>query len=111
MRTMRSVGVDFGTTTSLVAEGSPGRQPLVFPLGATTSYLPSLVGLDHEGRMRVGEDAMSLPSDRVRRSIKRCITRNEHVIELADGTPVDADHGITAILGEIAVRARMGGLE
>ena len=46
MSSTRSVGVDFGTTTSLVSEGVAGRQPVVFPLGRTTTWLPSLVGLD-----------------------------------------------------------------
>lgn len=107
----RSVGVDFGTTTSLVAEGVAGRQPRVFPIGRTTSYLPSLVGLDALGTMRVGDDAADLASRRVRRSIKRCITRNQHTIDLPDGTTFDADDGISALLADLALKARSGGVE
>lgn len=106
----RAVGVDFGTTTSLVSEGVAGRQPVVLPIGRTTSYLPSLVGLDDADLLRVGDEAEALPISRVKRSIKRCITHNEHKIELGDGTLLDADEGIRGILASIALAARVGGL-
>lgn len=107
----RSVGVDFGTSTSLVAEGSAGRQPRVFPIGATTSALPSLVGLDAAGVLVVGDAAADLAVDRVRRSVKRCITRRLHEVQLPDGTGLDADEAICALLADIALRARVGGVD
>jgi len=106
----RSVGVDFGTTTSLVSEGVVGRQPVVFPLGRTTSWLPSLVGLDADDSMRCGDAASDLPLDRVKRSVKRCITRNEVTVTLGDGTPLAADDGIRGVLAAVALEARTGGL-
>lgn len=111
MPSTRSVGVDFGTSTSLVAEGSTGRQPRVFPIGESTSWLPSVVGLDDSRRLVVGEHAERLPSAHVRRSVKRCITRHEVQIETGDGTPLDADEAITALLAQIALNARRGGID
>lgn len=111
MVSMRAVGVDFGTTTSLVSQGFAGRQPQVVPIGRTTSWLPSLVGLDPHGKMRCGDDAADLPPERVKRSIKRCITRNESTLTLDDGTPLDADAGIGGVLASVAHEARSGGLE
>jgi len=110
MDMLRSVGVDFGTTTSLVSEGVAGRQPLVFPIGRTTSWLPSLVGLDAHGELRCGDAAADLPTDRVKRSVKRCITRNETTVHLDDGTTLDADAAIRGVLAAVAREARVGGL-
>lgn len=107
----RSVGVDFGTTTSLVSEGVAGRKPVVFPLGRTTTYLPSLFGLDDADRLVVGDPADDLPISRVKRSVKRCITRNEHEVLLDDGSVLTADEGIRGILKAIAREARTGGLD
>lgn len=111
MSSTRSVGVDFGTSTSLVAEGASGRQPIVFPIGETTSYLPSLVGLDVSDRLVVGEEAERLTFDRVKRSVKRCITRQEREIKLDDGTLLEADAAITALLAKVALKARLNGIE
>ncbi len=88
-----------------------GRQPVVLPIGRTTTYLPSLFGLDDAERLVVGDPAASLPLDRVKRSVKRCITRREHEIVLGDGSPLTADEGIRGILAAIAREARAGGLE
>ena len=108
---LRSVGVDFGTTTSLLAEGAANRQPLVLPLGRTTRYLPSVFGLDDQNRMLFGDDATGLAPARVRRSVKQCITRNEDEIWLEDGSLLSADDGIRGILAAIAVNARVGGAD
>ncbi|WP_027860125.1 Hsp70 family protein [Marmoricola sp. URHB0036] len=101
-----AVGVDFGTTTTLLAEGRAGRLPTVFPAGLRgTSYVPSLVGVAADGSIRVAEAASDLPPDRVRRSIKRAITHGETELSLADFT-VSVEEGIRALLTELAVRAR-----
>jgi molecular chaperone DnaK (HSP70) len=101
-----AVGVDFGTTTTLVAEGRAGRLPHVFPVGHRgTSWIPSLVGLADDGSLCVGEAASDLPLDRVKRSIKRAITRDEETLTLG-GVSFSVDDGIRALLAELAARAR-----
>jgi hypothetical protein len=101
-----AVGVDFGTSTTLVAEGRRGRLPLVFPVGTRgTSWLPSVVGLTEDRDLVVAEAAADLPVERLRRSIKRAITKDqEHV--LVDGMPLAVDEGIRALMAELAARSR-----
>ena len=111
MHSETTIGIDFGTTTSLVAEGVPGRQPIVFPIGESTNYLPSLVGLDQTGTLVVGDEAGRLASDKVRRSVKRCITRDQHEVMLGDGSTLDVDKAIRGLLATVARRAREGGLD
>ncbi|MCF6376427.1 Hsp70 family protein [Nocardioides KLBMP 9356] len=101
-----AIGVDFGTSTTLVAEGRRGRLPLVFPVGTRgTSWLPSLIGVAGDGALVVGEAAADLPVERLRRSIKRAITKRQTEIDI-DGIPVSVDGGIRQLLNELAFRAR-----
>lgn len=104
--TAHAVGIDFGTTTTLLAEGRAGRQPVVFPVGSRgTTWLPSLVGIADDGSLHVGESASDLPADKVRRSIKRAITRNLESVEIGQATLL-VDDGIRALLAELASRSR-----
>lgn len=101
-----AIGVDFGTSTTLVAEGRRGRLPLVFPVGNRgTSWLPSVIGVSDEGQLMVAEAATDLPVERVRRSIKRAITHGQTSVVI-DGVAVAVDDGIRALLHELAMRAR-----
>lgn len=103
---MRSIGIDFGTTTSLVGECTPGRPSDLLPLGRVTRSMPSAVG-QRDGRLVAGEDAENLPLDRVVRSVKRAITRDSDHVGI-EGTTcvVNADEAITAVLRELAARTR-----
>ncbi|HEX5995966.1 MAG TPA: Hsp70 family protein, partial [Jiangellales bacterium] len=105
------VGVDFGTSTSLVATRA-GRRPVqITPLGRTTRWFPSVAGYRGE-TLLIGEDADGLSSDQVMRSIKRAITTNEETVSLPgpDGPrSVSADDVIVAMLAEIAERAAEAG--
>ena len=38
----QSVGVDFGTSTTLIAEGAAAGRPAIVPIGRTTSWMPSV---------------------------------------------------------------------
>jgi molecular chaperone DnaK (HSP70) len=106
-----AVGVDFGTSTSLVAERSGWGRAGVLPLGRTTTWLPSLAAY-LGGRLVVGEDAEDADPGLLMRSVKRTIT------DRRDGLTVAGAHGprelpaeevIAAILTEIAERAaRLG---
>jgi molecular chaperone DnaK (HSP70) len=106
-----AVGVDFGTSTSLVAERA-GRGPVeIAPLGRTTRWFPSLAGYRGD-TLLVGEDADELPSDQVIRSIKRAITDDLEFVTLAGPNgprEVCADDVITAVLSEIGRRAATAG--
>ncbi|MET7419738.1 Hsp70 family protein [Dactylosporangium sp. NPDC005555] len=110
-RHSHAVGIDFGTSTSLVAERR-GRLPAtIVPLGVGTQWFPSIAGYD-DGELLVGEDADELPSDRVIRSVKRAITRFEDTVVVAGDTgrqQVAADDVMTAVLVEIVRRAEAAG--
>lgn len=104
-----AVGVDFGTSTSLVARRK-GSEPLeLLPIGATQRWLPSLAGR-RGGDVLVGEDAADLPSTQVIRSIKRAITFDQKTVELGNGEQLDRDEVIVAVLRAVAARAAERGV-
>jgi molecular chaperone DnaK (HSP70) len=110
----RAIGVDFGTSTSLVAEREGAERAEVLPLGfqLRTRYLPSVAAL-RSGRIVLGEDADGRRSDGVIRSIKRGITDNHVVVQVAtaDGVrEVNVDDVVLGLLTEIANRTRAQGL-
>jgi molecular chaperone DnaK (HSP70) len=105
------IGVDFGTSTSLLAY-RVGRSPVsVAPLGRTTRWFPSVAGF-RGGTLLLGEDTDNLPTDQVIRSVKRAITRRQEVVSLPGpdgGHEVPVDYVITALLTEIVRRAESAG--
>lgn len=105
-----ALGVDFGTSTTLLAEGRIGSLPQVLPVGRTTPYLPSVVGEQH-GELVVGEAAEDLGPGHYVRSVKRAITRRWRSLSMPNGLEIDADMAIIAVLRELAVRAEDGGID
>jgi molecular chaperone DnaK (HSP70) len=104
-----AVGVDFGTTTSLVAQRQ-GSGPLdLLPIGTAQRWLPSLVGR-RNGRLVVGEDATDLSSLEVIRSIKRAITFDQTTVSLGTGEELSRDDVIVAVLRTIGERSAQGGV-
>lgn len=109
---LQAVGVDFGTSTSMVAQRLGLGRVEVLPLGHRAAWLPS-VASGIGGLYVVGEDADALPPDRIIFSAKRAITKNRAKIRVGaqeDGEEVDADEVILALLKEIDKRARRIGL-
>jgi molecular chaperone DnaK len=79
------IGIDLGTTNSEVAIVRDGL-PVVLPGDDGDPILPSVVGLDAEGRLLVGKAARNqfvLAPERTVRSIKRSMGR-ETTIQLGD---------------------------
>src|SRR4051794_21121277 len=100
-RHRHALGVDFGTSTSLVAERMGLAAASVVPIGRTTSWLPSLAGMTEAGLI-VGEAAEDLSPQLVIRSIKRAITEHRDVVSIPGlGRDVEADLVISAVLREI----------
>jgi len=100
------VGVDFGTSTSLLAV-STARGAQTLPIGQTNKWIPSIAGLSGTTWF-VGDDAANLDEPSIVRSIKRAITDNRELVALSDGvrtTILKADDVIRDILGEIVQRA------
>jgi molecular chaperone DnaK (HSP70) len=103
------VGIDFGTSTTLVA--SPKG---VVPIGVTSAWMPSVAGYDDGGGLRTGELALDLPESRTIRSVKRWITEERAHIRLETPYGIEehpADDVIVELLGEAARRAAASGLD
>jgi molecular chaperone DnaK len=110
----RAIGVDFGTSTSLVAERDGAERAEILPLGfeLRTRYLPSVAAL-RGGKLVLAEQADGRRSDAVIRSIKRGITENREVIDVttSDGrVQVSVDEVVVGLLTEIANRTKAQGL-
>ena len=102
MASERPAGLDFGTTTTLVA--SPGG---LVKLTDDTTWMASLVGWDDAGRLiaGIGKDTEPEFAGRTVRSIKRSITSGETKarVELSGGPcDVSADDLMAAVLREAA---------
>lgn len=105
------VGIDFGTSTTLVAEGVGAGRAAVVPIGETEPWLPSVATLLN-GRIVVGEEAEVASPGKVIRSVKRAITERKAAVTSRDGSvTARVDDVIRAILAELAVRARANGLD
>jgi molecular chaperone DnaK len=74
-----SVGVDFGTSTTLVATA---RGPLTIGDDGAFPWMPSLVCYDGSGELLVGERTYDVDDDLVIRSIKRWITDRRDFIRV-----------------------------
>jgi molecular chaperone DnaK len=106
-----AVGIDFGTSTSLIARRQAAEPAEIFSFGSRR-WLPSLVGRQ-DGRFIAGDDAESLAPDQIIRSVKRAITFDQPTVTLGGregGAKVSRDDAITEILRELARRAKEGGL-
>ena len=106
MAATHTIGVDFGTSTTLVAEGVGLARPAVVPIGRSTSWMPS-VASEAEGRLVVAEDALVQQPGRLITSVKRAITHRLTTVSSPDGSfDRSVDHVVEALLVDLAKRAR-----
>jgi molecular chaperone DnaK (HSP70) len=106
-----AVGIDFGTSTSLVARRRTAESMEIFSIGVARRWLPSLVGL-RDGRYIVGEEAET--AEHVIRSIKRAITEDRPTVASGDGddaVEVRRDEIIIEIFRELDKRSKDNGLQ
>src|SRR5262245_53051257 len=101
------IGIDFGTTTTLVAERPPGGLSRTVPIGTTRPWIPSLVAEEPGGALVVGEEAQAERPDRIVRSVKSGITTGSDSIRVpATGRPVSVRDAVSRIVAETVARAR-----
>jgi molecular chaperone DnaK len=101
------VGIDLGTTNSLVAIVE-GRRPRVLPVEGS-NLLPSVVGIDAEGRRIVGQAARNqyiTAPERTVRSIKRRMGRPGETVTLG-GTVYTPEEISSFILRRLADEATL----
>lgn len=109
----RYVGIDFGTSTTLIStrqsQHSARTAPTtVLPLGTSNPWIPSVIGIRDDGSIAVGADAEeSLLPHRVIRSLKAGITSGETTLQLPDGEQVvEARIAISAFMRGVVEVAR-----
>jgi len=106
------MGIDFGTSTTLVSNRAGEGPVRVLPIGQVDAWMPSLVGYGSNGVV-VGEDALALPERSVIRSIKTdLLTRlSVRTISPPMGPTVDLEvrPAITDLLAEVAARCEQRG--
>lgn len=105
------IGIDFGTSTSLVSV-STARGAQVLPVGRRNKWIPSIAGLSGS-LWAVGDDAADFDEPSLIRSVKRMITEGKELVTVSDGQPrtlVKADDVIRDLLTEIRTRAIEAGV-
>ncbi len=103
----QAVGLDFGTTTTLIASVKG-----VVPIGISSPWMPSLVGYSDDGAIVAGEPALEIAEEQVVRSIKRSITAGRDFVRVdtpAGIRDVRADDLIVEVLREAARRGTVKG--
>jgi molecular chaperone DnaK (HSP70) len=110
----RAVGLDFGTSTTLIAQRE-GDAPARFePIGTATSWMPSVVASGGaSARLIVGEHADNIvPEDRAVRSVKRAITEGKDTVSMKTKNgeeDLSVAEAVKAILTEAAARTNNSG--
>ena len=99
----RTVGIDFGTSTTLIATREGESSPRVIPIGAVTSWMPSVIGLDGD-RLVAGEAAVALGPARSLRSIKSLLTSGAQTALIGD-EQISVRDGVRALVAEAITRA------
>ena len=107
------IGVDFGTSTSLVFHSGRGARMVPVPIGYAHAWMPSIVGVER-GAVAVGEDADNLPGQQLIRSIKSAISARATTVIVNDGqaaAELDVDFVIASLLREVSLRASDQGID
>jgi molecular chaperone DnaK (HSP70) len=101
------IGLDFGTSTTLVASSTG-----VLPIGASQPWMPSLVGYRDDGSIVTGEATDDVAAEQIIRSIKRSITGDRHFaqLDLPSGVrEVRTDDLVVELFQEMARRSAAAG--
>lgn len=94
-------GIDFGTSTTLIAERSGGI-PSILPIGEQTTWFPTVASVaSANGQLIVGERALEAPPSTLLRSIKSAIGAEvTHVTrQRPDGSRIELE--VDAVVAEI----------
>jgi len=102
---MRTVGIDFGTSTTLVAIRDGDGDPRVVQLGATSSWIPSVAALDKSGSLVAGDKALAQPPERRIESAKSLLGQGVEEVEV-DGRVIKVSDVVKAILDEAISAAK-----
>jgi actin-like ATPase involved in cell morphogenesis len=103
------LGIDFGTSTTLVA--TPGEPPLVIPIGISYPWVASVISSSDGSNWTTGEESEVADVRDQIRSPKTSITFNNHGLLVTDrGVEISADEAIKIILLTVKEKCRENGL-
>ncbi len=103
------LGIDFGTSTTLVA--LPGTPPTVIPIGISFPWIPSVIASKDGENWMVGEEAEVADVRDQIRSPKTSITFNRMDSLVNDrGIEIDPENAIETILIAVKEKCRENGL-
>ncbi|KXZ45707.1 hypothetical protein GPECTOR_51g692 [Gonium pectorale] len=110
-----AVGIDLGTTTSAVAVAGPDGRPVVVEDEAGPAVIPSVVFVQQDGRVLVGEAAAAAAESDPANAfygVKRLMGRSysEAVAEAEDGEGAASPSSSSSAAAEGPLRRRLGGL-
>lgn len=113
-RATATIGIDFGTSTTVLAlrEGAAGAELL--PIGEATPEMPSVAGYSPRGRLLTGERADRLPAARAIRSVKRQISARRSTVWVRRGSErveIPVTDVIGTLLRETGERAARRGVD
>lgn len=101
------LGVDFGTSTTLAARPRDASSATI-PLGPVDRWMPTLVAVDRDLNLVVGERAAAAAERSVVRSVKSRLLEGVQTIDVTtpDGVDhsVDVDDVVCAVLAEAVTR-------
>jgi molecular chaperone DnaK (HSP70) len=104
---IKTVGVDFGTSTTLVSERHGKDPENAIVLGRTgLDWMPSVVAVTPRGELVVGERAEAMGPTTQIRSIKTSITRNDEMVVLSNTSGGSVEVAVDQVLHAVLVEAR-----
>lgn len=109
-----TIGIDFGTSTTLVALREGASAADLLPIGEVTPEMPSVAGYSPRGRLLTGERADRLPAARAIRSVKRQISARKGTVWVRRGderVEVSVADVIGTLLRETGERAARRGVD
>jgi len=107
---MATIGIDFGTSTTLIAIRQGDSPSRVLKLGKTTNWMPSVVALSAKGKFVCGEVALDQDFDRQIHSVKSDIGAGVSKLE-RNGVEVETSEIAELILREMIERSAKAGVD
>lgn len=107
---MASIGIDFGTSTTLVAIREGDTPPQVLKLGKANSWIPSVVAISAKGDLVCGEIALDQDFGRQFHSVKSAIGAGDSKL-VRNGIEVQTAEIARLILRETIERSAKAGVD
>jgi hypothetical protein len=109
------IGVDFGTSTTLIGRQTSKWTAGAVPIGRTTTWMPTVAAAPLGRGLVVGEDTETLPERSLIRSVKSALGLGLTSVTVDAGTPdarqVEVERVVVTALSEAVARSRLAGVD